>query len=170
MILKVINRLALTAALFALFTYMVVQSFGFEVQARLFPLIIGLGGAALTGIQLIRDLRQTFLKELAPKAPAANDPGGNSDFSITESELTREGRLRAVEQFVWIGGLLVGVWLLGYYVALPLAVALYTLREREPLKIVIPLVAGVALTIWGVFDQFINLPFPKGIVFNALGF
>lgn len=170
MILQTINRFALTAALFALFTYMVVQSTGFEVQARLFPLIIGLGGAFLTGIQLIRDLRKAFFKAGDEPELAADDPAGNSDFSITESELTREGRWRAVEQFVWIGGLLVGVWILGYYVALPLAVALYTLREREPLKIVIPLVAGVALVIWGVFDQFINLPFPKGIMFNALGF
>ncbi len=165
MILKTINHFALTAALFALFTYMVVQSTGFEVQARLFPLIIGLGGAFLTGIQLIRDLRKAFFKAGDEPELATDDPAGNSDFSITESELTREGRWRAVEQFVWIGGLLVGAWLLGYYVALPLAVALYTLR-REPLKIVIPSLAGVALVIWGVFDQFISLPFSPKVSYS----
>lgn len=170
MILQVIRRSALTAVLFATFTYIVVQSPGFEVQARLFPLMIGIGGAILTGIQLVRELREVFSKATDEQTPDVYDPAGSSDFAITESELTREGRLKAVEQFVWIAGLMVGVWLLGYYVALPLAVGLYTLREREPLKIVIPLSAGVALVIWGVFNQVINLPFPKGILFNALGF
>lgn len=169
MIVQAIKRSALTVVLFALFLYILQQSLGFSIQARLFPLIIGSAGVLLTGIQLFRELRESFL-EAQGQAAAARDSAGNPDFSITESELTKEGRLRAVEQFAWIGGLLIGLWLLGFYVAVPLMVGLYTLREREPLKIVAPLVAGVALAIWGVFHQLIFLPFPKGLVFNALGF
>ncbi|AFP30283.1 tripartite tricarboxylate transporter TctB family protein [Marinobacter sp. BSs20148] len=171
MFIKIIKNHALTAIFCGLFFYLIYESIGFSIQARLFPLIIGIVGAVLTGIQLVRELRSTLFASSEPEIIKDDPgPGGDSDFAITESELTLEGRLRALEQFGWVAGLLLSIWLFGFYVGVPLLVGLYMLREKEKLKVVIPAVAGVALVVWGVFHKLISLPFPEGIVFNALGF
>lgn len=171
MIIKIIKRHALTTSFFIFFLYLVYQSTGFSIQARLFPLIIGVVGALLTGIQLARELHKSF--SVGGKNETVEndqDQAGNSDFAITDSELTLEGRLRALEQFGWIAGLLLSIWLLGFYVGVPLIVGLYMVREKEKIKVALSTVAIVALVIWGVFHKLIFLPFPEGIIFNALGF
>lgn len=171
MLIKIIKDHALTAIFFGLFVYLIYESIGFSIQARLFPLIIGIVGAVLTGIQLFRELSSTlFASSGSETVEDDRGQGGDGDFAITESELTVEGRLRALEQFGWVAGLLLSVWILGFYVGVPLLVGLYMLREKEKLTVVIPAVVAVALVIWGVFHKLISLPFPEGIVFNALGF
>lgn len=168
---KLLKDHALTAIFFALFVYLVVESLGFSIQARLFPLIIGVVGAVLTGIQLIREIKSSLSSETTSEADQGSQPqAGNSDFAITESELTREGRLRALEQFGWLGALLLSIWLFGFYLGVPLLVGLYMLREKEKLTLILPAVAAVAVVIWGVFHKLISLPFPEGVVLNALGF
>lgn len=167
----------LTVIIFSLFAFILIDGIGQPVQARLFPMTVGLVGLVLSMIQLIKEITilikraRMQAKEGYIDQPDAddNDPSGASDFAITAEEKTRTGRLRAAEQFIWIGGLLLSLWLIGFHIAVPLMVGLYLLRHRESWVIIAGVSAGVAVVVWLVFDNLLNLPFPKGILFRMLG-
>ena len=61
------------------------------------------------------------------------------------------------------------LWLIGYYLAIPLMVFLYLLRHRETRTILIalPFCAGTAT--WGIFGYFLHLPFPPGVLLEMAG-
>lgn len=174
-----LKRSAISLILLALFIYIIVGGTGMMIQARLFTLAVGIAGVAVIGVQLVRELLATS-REIRRRREAEGDEfavaetteeaGGAADYAITEDELTRSGRLAAVEQFCWLWGLIGGLWLLGFYVSIPLMMGLYLLRYRENLRVVIPLSAGIWLAVWGLFDKFLNLPFPRGQLWIWLGF
>lgn len=169
------SRSIITVMVFAIFSY--VYSFGLNLssQAGLFPLMIGLAGMLLSGGQLVREFRQS-LKDLqhlrsgaATLVKKAKDTTGAVDFEISEEEETRLGKLRALEQFGWLFGMFGGLYLLGFYITLPLMVVLYTLRYREKLWLTLALGSGIWFVVWAVFSNLLNLPFPKGILIVLLG-
>jgi hypothetical protein len=162
------RRSLITVSLLGVFGYVIFGAVGEPLQAKLFPMTVGVIGLALVLFQLVRELRGG-LTAAGTDGAGQDDAAGAGDFTITAAERTREGRLRALEQFGWLAGLLLGLWLLGFYVALPLMVALYLLRYRERPLLVGALTVGVALVVWGVFDRLLHLPFPAGKLFVWLG-
>jgi hypothetical protein len=155
----------LTVLLVAVFGYVIFEALGQPIQSMLFPVTVGIIGLALTLYQLARELLGAFTTAGAG-IPAGDDA---ADFAASDEEKTREGRQRALEQFGWLGGLLIALWLLGFYVTVPLMVALYLLRHRERPLLVAGLAVGTALVVWGVFDKLLHLPFPRGQLFVWLG-
>lgn len=167
----------LTLIMVALFSFILIDGAGQPIQARLFPMTVGVVGLFLSVIQLIKEFVVIIKRVRAHavegyvEAPevATNDPAGASDFAITAEEKTKLGRLRAAEQFLWLGGMIIGLWLIGFHVAVPAMVGLYLLRHRESLFVVGGVTAGVAVVVWAVFDNLLNLPFPTGVLVKMIG-
>lgn len=152
-----------TLAVTALFGYVVFEAVQKPIQASLFPLSVGIIALVLLAVLLVRELRQ-------PAADASQDETGSTvDFAITAEEETREGRLRALEQFGWLFGLVISLWLFGYFMAVPAFVAAYMLRYGENLMITAVSAGGILLAVWSVFYKLLHLPFPKGELINWLG-
>ena len=91
------------------------------------------------------------------------------DMDFTEQEASREGKRRALELFGWMYGFALALWLIGYYIAIPLMVLAYMLRHRETLVMTIALPAGAGLATWVIFGHYLHLPFPPGILLEWAG-
>ncbi len=174
MISLLLKKSSMTVIMLALFTF--VFSFGVDVpsQAGLFPMIIGGVGAVMSLLQLIKEVRICWVTNKQIQAghtveTVSKDVAGAVDFEMMEEEETREGRIAAAEQFGWLTGMLVLLYLIGFYVTLPLMVGLYTLRYGEKWWLSAAMAAGTWIIVWFVFNDLLNLPFPRGILIAALG-
>lgn len=155
-------------ALLFVFGYVVFEALGKPMQAKLFPMTVGILGVALITVVLVKEFWVAWRAHHSGSDHSGDDQGGAADFAITEAEKTRAGRLRAAEQFAWLAGLLAGLFLLGFYISVPLMVGLYLWRHQERPVFVMCMVAGVAVVVWGVFNKLLYLPFPKGLIFEWL--
>ncbi|AFP30224.1 tripartite tricarboxylate transporter TctB family protein [Marinobacter sp. BSs20148] len=157
-----------TLGLLFVFGYVVLEAVGQPIQAKLFPMTVGIIGFVLVAIQFGRELWTAWRACEGSLAENTDPQEGATDFAITDIEKTSIGRLRAAEQFGWLAGLLGGLFLLGFYISVPLMVCLYLLRHRERPRLIIIMTVGVALVVWGVFNQLLNLPFPQGLILEWL--
>ncbi|MDA1325842.1 MAG: tripartite tricarboxylate transporter TctB family protein [Proteobacteria bacterium] len=154
-------RTLLTLFFFILFAYVVYAAWDMPREAKLYPWVVGLIALALLGYQLVREIMPS---------EEANSRETGVDMDFTDDEATREGKRRALELFGWLYGFALVLWLLGFYISIPLMVFAYMLRHKESLVLTISLPAGTGLVTWIVFGHFLHLPFPPGIILEALGF
>jgi hypothetical protein len=104
----------------ATFGYLLVASRGWPASAALVPTLIGCVGLPLLAIHVLRRWR-----ELARPRPAA---GPILDVGFTDVHLERRVvTVRTVQMLGSTAALFVGIWLVGFHVALPLFVGLYLL-------------------------------------------
>ena len=153
-------RTLLTLSLIAVFAYVVIASWDMPIEARLYPWSIGLIALTLLAYQLVR--------EILPSSEQILRETG-ADFDFTEEESSPEGKRRAVELFAWLYGFAALLWLIGFYLAIPLMVFLYMLRHRETRILTIALPLGTGTATWGVFGYFLHLPFPPGVLLEMAG-
>ena len=153
-------RTLLTLFFFVVFAYMVYASWDMPQQAKLYPWTVGLIALALVTYQLIREV-------LPSNEENSRETG--VDIAFTDEEASKEGKRRALELFAWLYGFALLLWLIGFYIACPLMVFAYMLRNRESLLLTITLPLGTGLATWFVFGHFLHLPFPPGIILEALG-
>ncbi len=153
-------RTLLTLSLIAVFAYVVIASWDMPIEARLYPWSIGLIALTLLAYQLVR--------EILPSSEQILRETG-ADFDFTEEESSPEGKRRAVELFAWLYGFAALLWLIGFYLAIPLMVLLYMLRHRETRIITIALPLGAGTATWVVFGYFLHLPFPPGVLLEMAG-
>jgi hypothetical protein len=146
------------------FGYVVFEAMGKPMQAKLFPMTVGILGFVLILIQLGRELWTAWKTDDKKADQKTNQQDGAADFAITDVEKSRIGRLRAAEQFGWLAGLLAGLFLIGFYISVPLMVGLYLWRHQERPTFIIAMTAGTAVVVWGLFNQLLNLPFPQGLI------
>lgn len=157
-----------TLGMLLIFAYVIYEAAGQPMQAKLFPMTVGILGLILISIQLARELWTAWRTDDTSADRKTNQQDGAADFAITDVEKSRIGRLRAAEQFCWLAGLLVGLFLIGFYISVPLMVGLYLWRHQERPVFVIAMTAGVAAVVWGIFNQLLNLPFPQGLILEWL--
>lgn len=153
-------RTIMTLLFFLLFAYVVYGAWDMPIQAKLYPWTVGIIALTLLAWQLVRELM-----------PSEN---GNSretgvDIDFTDEEASKQGKRRALELFGWMYGFALVLWLIGFYIAVPLMVFAYMLRHRESLVLTLSLPTGTGLVTWVVFGHFLHLPFPPGIILEALG-
>ena len=153
-------RTVLTVFLIAAFAYVVFAAKDMPLQARMYPWTIGIIALLLLAWQLGREILPAPQKE-------SRETGADMDF--TEEEASREGKKRTLELFIWVYGFGLALWLIGFFVAIPVMIFAYLLRHREgwTVTLAMPAVAGAAT--WGLFNTLLHLPFPPGIVFELLG-
>jgi hypothetical protein len=149
-----------TVGLIVVFAYVVYSSQEMPLQAKMYPMTIGTIALMLLIWQLAREI-------LPAKTEESRETGADMDF--TEEESTPGGKKRTLELFGWVYGFGLALWLIGFFVAIPVMVFLYLLRQRESwvISLSFPTVAG--LSTWLLFNNLLHLPFPPGVLFELLG-
>lgn len=142
------------------FCFVIYDTWDLEFAARLFPFSVSAVALVLLVWQLSLDLK-----------PQKHDPNFDSgmDLAFSEEESTPEGRWRTLEMFAWIFGMAGLLWLIGFFITIPLVIFLYLLRHREGIMTTIAVPAVTGLLVWVMFNQLATLPFPPGALFEWLG-
>jgi hypothetical protein len=113
----------------------------------------------LSLIQLALDLFKGVL-------PLSRSVGGPVDVQMNEPTDRALVRWRTLNIFSWSFGFFVGVWLLGFSVAVPLLVFLYVkVQSQERWTLSLVLSGGAWIVFWGLFDRLLHIPFPRGEIF-----
>ena len=144
---EVVGEIILLAIVGALFLYMFIESFGWPEGSALMPRIaiaIGTPFWVARLITLVRSTRETpsdMIMDLGFRTGA--DPRGE--------------RIRFVRICLFIVGLYAAIWLVGFHIALPLGVFLYTLIYGRAGWIWSAVLGLLFLAlIVGVYDHFLN--------------
>ena len=153
-------RSALTLAFIGLFAYVVISSSDMPLEAKLYPWTIGIIALILLTYQLFREI-------LSPSKTETDQTGVDIDF--TDEEASKVGKRRALEVFGWMYGFAVLLWLIGFYVAIPVMVFAYMLRHKETLVMTILLPSGTGFATWYIFGHLLHLPFPPGLLLEWAG-
>ena len=154
------TRSALTLAFIGLFAYVVVSSSDMPLEAKLYPWTIGITALVLLTYQLFR--------EILPPSKSETDQTG-VDIDFTDEEASKVGKRRALEVFGWMYGFAVLLWLIGFYIAIPLMVLADMLRHKETLVMTILLPSGTGFATWYIFGHLLHLPFPPGLLLEWAG-
>ena len=156
------------AALFSLlvlifFCVFLYEAKDWRMQARLYPLAIGIPMVICAIIQVILDLKGVKAKQSSDGAPM--------DFQFQQTDVSPEDvRKRTITMFSWMFGFFAMIWLVGYVIAIPLMVFGYLKfqsNERWGLSITLTVIAFVFF--YALFVRLLNLPFPDGAVQTMLG-
>ena len=153
-------RTLLTLFFILVFLYVLYEASNMPIQGKLYPWTIGLIAMALLIFQLVKEGLPTKREETV-------ETGMDIDF--TEEEGSKEGKFRALELFGWMYGFALLLWLIGFYLAIPLMVLAYMLRYRENLIMTIALPLATGVSTWFIFGHFLHLPFPPGFLLELFG-
>jgi hypothetical protein len=144
---------------FCVFVYMAQD---WRMQARLYPWAIGIPMVILAIVQVILDLKGIQAKQSTDATPM--------DFQFSKGTDPIVARKRTIIMFTWLFGFFLGIWLLGFPIAIALMVFTYLkFQGREPWGLSIILTVIAWLVFWGLFVKLLTLPFPEGLIITWLG-
>lgn len=150
--------LALGLLIMAVSGYSVAAAWAWPWKAALFPLVIALPLFCLAAIEVLWVLF------------GATERGEAKDFQFSRDVPETEALRRSAAGAGWIVGFFAGIVLLGFPIAVPLFVFLYLkLQGRESWLFSVVFAAGVWLFFYGLFDQLLHLPFPRGWILEWSG-
>ncbi|MGE5538983.1 MAG: tripartite tricarboxylate transporter permease [Gemmatimonas sp.] len=149
------------------------QATTWNFDAKIIPVIVGVGGLLFCTLSLLNDL---FKSQNIRKATAEGkltqekihmDIGSNIDHLGTRVIVSR-----GMIFFGWMLGFMAAMALFGLIPTVPLfIVAFMRIEAREPWRIVLPMAIAMTLFIYVVFDQLLAIPWPQtelGNLFPAL--
>lgn len=149
-------------AILIFFIVFVYQATEWRLQARLYPWAVGI---PMIGFALLQ-----ILFELAGKTTRKETGNAPVDFQFGQSMDSAVSRRRTLNIFSWIIGFSIGIWLLGFAVAVPGMVFLYLkFQAGEKWWLSVSLTIAAWLIFWGLFDRLLRLPFPEGQLLLWLG-
>jgi hypothetical protein len=70
----------------------------------------------------------------------------------------------------WTVGVFVGIWLLGFSIAVPLTMILYLTASKEKWWVTLIMAFAVFAFFYGLFEYTLHVPFPEGQLLVWLGF
>ena len=147
-----------TLLFFVMFALGVFTARDWQIQARLFPWVVGIPVLVLCAVQLFKDL---FIRQEASDEAEAL---GFMDLPVDRSVPVTVVIKRALNIFGWILGLFAAIWLIGFVISVPLFVFLYlTVQAREKLWIATVYAIGMIAFIIGVFHVILSVPWPEGV-------
>ncbi len=129
------------------------------LKASIMILVLGSGGVLVTGIQLVRELRN----------PGKTESSG-MDIEVDEELTGKKTTPRIVAISAWIVGLFVSIWMIGFFIAVPLFSFLYSKFNGARWAIAILIAAINTLTLWGLFEQLLHVPWPEPVLQRFLPF
>jgi hypothetical protein len=160
----------------ALFAVMLYQALHWNFDARIIPVIVGVGGIFFCSLSLLTDV---FKSQNIKKARIGADGkaiveekihmdiGSNIDHLGPKVILTR-----GVIFFGWMVLFLGSMATIGLIPTVPIfIIAFMRLEAREPYRIVVPMAIVMTIFIYAVFDQLLSIPWPQtelGNLFPAL--
>jgi len=135
------------------------QSRNFGYRAGLFPWAIGFPVLALAIVQLGMELLGFEKKPRAAEFELEVGPKISPELAYR----------RTLAILGWTIGFFVGIWLLGFSLAVPTMIIIYLkfAKEKWPITLALALVAW--LFFYGLFDYALHVPFPDGQLFLWLG-
>lgn len=143
---------------FAVFVY---QAQDWRMQARLYPWAIGIPMLLLAVIQVILDLKGVERKQKDDAVPV--------DFQFAQTVDAAVARKRTLNIFGWLFGFLIGIWLLGFTITIPLMVFGYLrIQSGEKWWLSVTLTVLAWFFFWTLFVRVLNLPFPDGVIVSWL--
>jgi len=147
--------LSLAAALVA--GYALYASWSWPFRTALFPRVIAL---PIFILALIEWALSVWSSERA-------DEGHAMDFQFTETVEPALARKRTLAIIAWTLGFLVLIVLVGFPLAVPILVFTYVkIAGREPWTLSIVLTAVSWLFMDGLFNRFLHIPFPDGLIYS----
>ena len=161
---RVETRALFTIALAAGLAAAIYTARDWPVETRLLPWVVGIPGLSLALIQLALDFRTRGRAEETVAADLIDLP--------TDTSLPSEVVMRRVSAFYgWFLGLVSGVWLFGFFIAVPVFVFFYLLiRAREKWWSALIYTGATLAFLWLVFDRILHVLWPQGAVLVWMGF
>jgi hypothetical protein len=93
--------------------------------------------------------------------------GHAMDFQLTDTVEPALARKRTIAIIIWTLGFLALIVLVGFPLAVPIFVFAYLkIAGREPWTLTIALTAISWLSMEGLFNRLLHLPFPEGLIFG----
>ena len=143
------------------FVYLVWEAQEWRLQARLYPLAIGIPMIFLAVINIVQELRGRKKEE------ASNTP---VDFQLTQTVEPAVAVRRTLNMLSWIVGFLAGIWVLGFSITIAgMTFGFLKIQNKEGWRMSLVLTASAWLVYYVVFERTLLLPFPEGQVFLWLG-
>jgi hypothetical protein len=143
------------------FIVFVYQALEWRMQARLYPMAIGIPMLILAIIQLILDLRGIERKQKDDATPM--------DFQFAQQIDPALARKRTFNIFGWFLGFFIAIWLLGFTITIPLMVFGYLkIQSGEKWWLSLTITAIAWFSFWSLFIWLLNLPFPDGLIFTLI--
>ena len=145
---------------FCVFVY---QAQEWRMQARLYPLAIGIPMIILALIQVILDLKGYEAKQ--------SDDATPMDFRTTTTSIDPALAFkRTIQIFSWFLGFFAGIWLVGFSITIPVMVFSYMhLFGKEKLMFSAITTSIAWVFFYALFVKLLTLPFPDGQIQTWLG-
>ena len=147
------------------------ESFNYQPDARIFPLIIVTTLNLVLTIQLLKLVVGRFRDPPAdePTREPADSGDDNDPFSmehLSTETVTLERELRAA---AWIYGFGITVSLLGFFIAIPIFLTLFLKIESElGVARILAFTAGIVVTVYLVFVILLNSQVYSGVLLGTL--
>ena len=151
----------------ALFTFLILLLFvggvftarHWELQARMFPWVIGIPALLICVRQLTMDLFQ------AESSDNSDIETGFMDLPVDRGVPVSVVIRRAANIFGWIFGFFVTIWLVGFILSVPIYVFLYLfVQARETIRVSLLYTGAMLAFLIGVFHFVLHIPWPPGII------
>jgi hypothetical protein len=140
----------------------------FDRDTRLFPWAVGIPAFLLVLRQLVNDWRGA---RAATEAPAGGPPQGILDLQADASIPPAVLRRHTWKELGWIGAFALGIWLLGFLIAIPVFIFLYLVYEARSSTAGALFIAAVTVSlVWVMFDYVMHIAWPQAALRELLGF
>jgi putative tricarboxylic transport membrane protein len=150
-------RCALSLATACVAAYALYASWSWPFRTALFPRVIALPILFLALIEFA----------LSVWSIEGEREGHAVDFQLTDTVEPALARKRTIAIIIWTLGFLVLILVFGFPFAVPIFVFCYLkIAGREPWTLTVVLTAISWLSVEGLFDRFLHLPFPEGLIFG----
>ena len=154
------SKMLFTLFAAAVFCFVVVTAREWPIGTRLFPWYVGIPMLVLSLVQLALELyRSTRPVDLQSGPLETGDL--QVDWNIGVIVVIQ----RAAKFFGWIIGLILGIWLLGFFVTVPLFIFFYLkLEAKEGWLLSLALALAILLFLIGLFDQILHTHWPRPLI------
>ena len=147
-----------TAAIALLFLFAILTAKDFPFWDRMYPLVVGTLGLLIALIELASELRRK-------DEPGEARQRDFVDLAVDEFLLSKAGYRRAARVACWLLGLYLGIWVLGFKIAVTLWFVLFLkLDGRVNWLITTALTALAVFIIFVLFEEFLSIFWPLGLL------
>lgn len=133
------------------------QTQDMPLAASIYPTVVAIIVTLLLIIEIIR---------LLPSKAKSNPSNIGADIELSSEEQSDSGLRKAILVFGAIFLLISGLYLLGFYLTIPIFIFGYMTLEKEKLYWALLYASVVGALNWYVFGNLLNLPFPIGILWE----
>lgn len=151
--------------------------FRYSFTAKIVPFIVGVPALGLITLQLMIHFIPAFSKKWEKltrgKNSSIEDETGKKreiipTTDISEKEISKK-RNKEINIFTWVVGLMGGIYLFGYLIAVPLFIFLFLkIRASSTWLLSITLAILMEILVYVAFMTILRIPLYKGLIFTLI--